>query len=108
MPTEKRATAATTSPGRCPTCKRRHKRTSEANRRLWAIYAAMSDKLRPDGKTYSPEQYHLYAKTRFLGCRDMELPGGKTLAIPNSSADLDADEFADFMASVEALAAEHG
>jgi hypothetical protein len=68
----------------------------------------MSDKLRPDGKVYSPEQYHLYAKQRFLGCRDLELPGGKVLTIPNSSADLDIDEFNEFMQAVETMAAEHG
>ena len=68
----------------------------------------MSDKLRPDGKTYSPEQYHLYCKTKFLGATEQNLPGGKTLIIPNSSADLDTDEFADFMGNVESLAAEHG
>jgi hypothetical protein len=68
----------------------------------------MSDKLRPDGKVYSPKQYHLYAKSRFLGSTDQELPGGKVMTIPNSSADLDVEEFSVFMEQVEALAAEHG
>ena len=68
----------------------------------------MSDKLRPDGKTYSPEQYHLYCKRRFLGATDRELPGGDVLTIPNSTADLDADEFNDYMQQVENLAQEHG
>lgn len=67
----------------------------------------MSSKLRPDGKVYSPEQYHLYCKTKFLGATEQSLPGGKTLVVPNSSADLDADEFANFLDQVEALAAEH-
>lgn len=68
----------------------------------------MSSKLRPDGKVYSPEHFHLYAKQRFLGCTDYELPGGKVVSIPNSSAELDVDDFNDFMAQVESLAAEHG
>lgn len=68
----------------------------------------MSNKLRPDGDEKSPETYHLYCKMRFLGATDYKLPNGQTLTIPNSSADLDADDFADFMGAVESLAAEHG
>lgn len=68
----------------------------------------MSNKLRPDGKTYSPEQFHLYCCQRFLGCTDFELPGGKVTTIPNSTADLDVDEFSNYMTQVETLAAEHG
>lgn len=107
MPTEKPATA-TTFLGRCPACGRRKKRSTDANRRLWALYAAMANKLRPDGNVYSPEHFHLYCKQRFLGATDYKLPGGTVLTIPNSSAELDADEFADFMGAVESLAAEHG
>lgn len=84
------------------------KRSSEANRRLWALYAAMADTLRPDGKVYTPTQFHLYCRERFLGSVDHSLPGGKTMTIPNSTADLDTDAFMDYMTQVEALAAEHG
>lgn len=94
--------------GRCPTCGRRKKRTTQANARLWAIYTALSNKLRPGGKVYSPEQYHLYYKQKYLGATDYDLPGGKVLSIPNSSADLDVAEFDEFMGKVEADAAEHG
>lgn len=97
------------SPGkRCPTCGRREKRSTEANRRLWALYGVMSSKIRPQGKTYSPEQFHLYCRQRFLGSTDFDLPGGKTVTIPNSTAELDVNDFADYMTAVEALAAEHG
>lgn len=65
----------------------------------------MSDKLEP---TRSPETYHLYCKKRFLGAKDHDLPNGETLTIPNSTADLDTDEFNEYMEQVEALAAEHG
>lgn len=67
----------------------------------------MSDKIRPDGKVYSPEQYHLYCKQRFLGAVDHDLPGGKVHTVLNSTADLDTDAFHDYMDQVEALAAEH-
>jgi len=65
----------------------------------------MSNKLRPER---SPYTYHLYCKKTFLGATDYKLPNGEVLTIPNSSSDLDADEFADFMGAVESLAAEHG
>lgn len=68
----------------------------------------MADELRPDGKVYTPTQFHLYCRERFLGATDFELPGGKTMTIPNSTAELDPAEFADYMTQVEALAAEHG
>ncbi len=99
----------TNSPhSRCLTCGRRHKRSSEANRRLWAIYGVMSNKLHPGGKTYSPEQFHIYCRQRFLGATDYDLPGGKVATIPNSTAELDVEEFSNYMTQVEALAAEHG
>jgi len=37
---------------------------------------------------------------------DFPLPNGKVLAIPKSTADLDVNEFADYMTAVEADLAE--
>ena len=93
---------------RCPTCHRRHKRTRSQNARLWKLYTALSDKLRPGGETYSPKQYHLYYKEKFIGATDYRLPNGKVLTIPNSTADLDVAEFSEYMEQVEADAAERG
>lgn len=64
--------------------------------------------MRPQGRTFSADQWHVYAKSRWIGCEDVTLPNGKTLAIPKSSAALDTAEFADYMTAVEAWAAEHG
>ena len=93
---------------RCPTCRRRIKRSSQANRLYWLLLHELADKLRPDGQQYSAEAFHTYYKSRFLGCDDVKLPNGKTLTIPRSSADLDIAEFADYVAQVEADAAERG
>lgn len=95
-------------PQRCPTCGQRPKRSTEANRRLWALYGALSSRLRPGGQVYSPEHFHLYYKQRFLGATDFALPTGEVLTIPNSSADLDTADFNVFMEQVEADAAERG
>lgn len=92
---------------RCPTCHRRLKRSSEANRRYWLIMHTISDKLRPQNVQHSPEVWHTYFKSRFLGCDEVVMPNKKTLLLPRSSADLDVAEFADYMTQVEQWAAEH-
>ena len=95
-----------TSPSRCPSCGRKHKRSNHANQRLWLLYHLAASKLHPGGNTYSAEQFHIYYKSRFLGCVDFPLPNGKVLAIPKSTADLDVSEFNEFMSAVEADLAE--
>ena len=93
---------------RCPTCGRREKRSNPANARYWLLLHTIAAKLRPGGKTYSADQMHIYYKSRFLGCDDVALPNGKVLTIPRSSADLDTAEFNEYLAKVEADAAERG
>lgn len=91
---------------RCPTCKRRHKRSTEANRRYWLLLHLIAENVRPEKQAYSAEVWHTYFKSRFLGCVEVKLPNGKTMPIPNSSADLDVGEFNDYMTKVEAWAGE--
>ena len=93
---------------RCPTCGRKHKRSNPANARYWLLLHELAAKLRPGGVAYSAEQFHCYYKSRFLGADDVKLPNGKTLTIPRSTAALDVAEFNDYMAKVEADAAERG
>lgn len=93
---------------RCPTCRRRMKRSSEANRRYWMLLHLLSEKLTPNGVTFSAEQFHLYYKSRFLGAQDVILPNGKTMLVVESSADLDTGAFSDYMTQVEADANERG
>jgi len=94
----------TSRSSRCPTCHRRIKRSSEANRRYWALLHAVSEKLRPGGKQYSAESYHLWAKSKWIGCDEMKLPNGAVLLMPRSSADLSTEKFADYMTQLEAWA----
>lgn len=97
-----------TSPSRCPTCFRKHRRSNPQNARYWLLLTMISEKLPVQGVTYSAEQFHIYFKSRFLGCDDVTLPNGKVIPMPKSSADLDINQFAEFMDKVEAWAAEHG
>jgi hypothetical protein len=102
---------------RCPTCHRKHKRGNPANARLWALYHEMAAKPWPDYDDdgvqigwvrHSAETFHIYYKSRFLGCDDFSLPNGKTLSIPRSTANLDVAEFSAYMDQVEADAALRG
>lgn len=68
----------------------------------------MAEKLKPEGKEYSPETWHTWAKMRFLGAEERKLPNGKTIVVPHSSAELDKDEFHDYVFQVEAFANERG
>ena len=100
---------------RCPTCGRRQRRSSEQNRRYWALMHEISEGIKPEGKQYSTEVWHEYFKQRYIGADEIELPNGKTLVRPHSSAELDmskgTDEqpsFNEYMERVEAWAAQHG
>ncbi len=93
---------------RCPTCKRKIKRSNDANRRYWALLHVMSEKINAHGGGYSADVWHWWAKSKFLGCDDIRLPNKKVLSIPKSTADLDTAEFNDYMTQVEAFANERG
>ena len=92
---------------RCPTCGRLKKRSTDANRRYWALLAEIAQELKPQGAQYSSETWHKYFCQRFLGADEVKLPNEKTLIIPHGSSDLDTAEFNDFMSRVESFGAEH-
>ena len=93
---------------RCPTCKRKKKRTSESNRRYWLLIHMISEKLKPQEVEYSTETWHTYFKLKFLGGNDVTMPNKKVIVVAKSSAELDKTEFHEFAFQVEAWANEHG
>jgi hypothetical protein len=95
-------------PKRCPVCGRPPKRSSEANRRYWALINAIAANLDVQGIYYSADSWHLYMKQRYLGADDVTLPNGKTIIQPKSTADLETAEFCDYMQQVEIWGHEHG
>lgn len=92
---------------RCPACKRKLKRSNNANARLWLLYHAIAEKLKPDGNTFGAEVWHTWAKSKFLGCDEVRMPNGKTMLILRSTADLDSAEFTEYMTKLEIWANEH-
>ena len=93
---------------RCPTCGRKYKRSTQANARYWLLLHLLSERLPVQGKTFSAETWHEYAKQRWIGCDDITLPNGKVVARGRSSAELDTAAFNDYMTQVEAWANEKG
>ncbi len=73
------------------------KRSTEQNRRLWAIYRAIAAQVEVDGKRFSDEVWHEHMKRKFLGCVD--LPNGDKMGV--STTTLSTAEFADYMQQVE-------
>src|SRR5690349_8573904 len=93
---------------RCPTCKRKRTRSSEANRRYWLLLHVISDKIKPQEQTYSADTWHVYMKQRYLGCVDTLMPNDKTVSVPRTTTELDTQEFNEYMLKVELWAGEHG
>jgi len=101
---------------RCPTCGRKQVRSTESNRRYWALLHVVAETVKPKGVQYSSEVWHEYMKLRYLGGETIALPNGKTMVQPNSSADLETHGntdtgqigFTEYMMMVEVWANEHG
>ena len=93
---------------RCPKCGRRKKRSTDANRRYWALLSEIANDIRPRDQSYSSDTWHRYFCQRFLGADEVRVPNEKTLIVPHGSSDLDVQEFNDFMMQVEEFAGRHG
>jgi len=92
---------------RCPTCGRLHKRSTQANRRYWALVSKCVP-LTFNGQRWSKRSWHEMFKDMFLPSRIVELPSGKSVVRDPDSSDLDTAEFNDFMTQVEVWCGERG
>lgn len=93
--------------------KRVYKRSSEQNRRYWAILGEISEGIpvnddRRGAVYYEPKAWHLYFRQKYIGCDDTLMPNGKTVTEPISTTTLDVGEFAEYMTQIEAWAASRG
>ena len=80
-------------------------RSSQANRRYWHILQRIAEAAAPAGKRFSKEAWHAYFAGEFIGWEDIPLVGGRS---PCSTSKLSVAEFADYVAKVEAWAAQEG
>ena len=83
-------------------------RSNPQNALYWLLLHKAAEQLRPGGQSFSAESYHALMKSKHLGCVDIPMPNGKVLAMPRSTANLDAGEFSDYFGKVEAELAQHG
>ena len=93
--------------------KRVYKRSTEQNRRYWAILGEISEGIpvnddRRGAVYYAPKAWHLYFRQKYIGCEDTKMPNGKTVTEPISTTTLDVGEFAEYMTQIEAWAAQRG
>ena len=97
-------------PSVCPYCGSgaEKKRSTYQNKLYWAILNLVSDQLYVKGSAFSSETWHEYFKQRYLGCKDVLLPNGKTISISRSTSGLPVDEFGEYVDRVQAWATEHG
>lgn len=85
----------------------RAKRSIEQNARYWALLNDIADLVKDEsGKLYSPETWHEYFKTKFIG-KDVILVDGEPELIAKSTTKLTIMEFGDYMQEVEVWATEH-
>ncbi len=93
---------------KCLTCGITLRRSTEANRRYWALLAEIADKVKVQGKLFGRQIWHEYFKEKLLGANEVTLPNGQTRIYSESSAELDTGEFNDYMTKIEVWAGEHG
>lgn len=80
----------------------RAKRSTQANRRYWALLNEIAANAWLDGRQFSAAAWHSWFAATFIGCED--LPGGGTVAI--STTTLNVEEFAAYMTRIEVYAAQ--
>ena len=78
------------------------KRSTDQNKRYWALLNEISAGAWLNGKQYSPEAWAEHFKRSFIGLE--ELPDGNSIGI--STTALDVAEFSAFMTRIEVYAAE--
>lgn len=78
------------------------KRSSEQNRRYWAILNEIAAGAWIGGRRYGADAWHEFFKARLIGLE--EVPDGRSVGI--STTTLSVSDFAEYMTKVEAYAVE--
>ena len=95
--------------GVCPTCGRMKKRSNPQNNRLHQLFTLIAANLKAaDGLYHHHLWWKVQFKDRWLAYEETPRSDGTMIYRMRSTAELDVDEFNDFMTQVEAWAAENG
>jgi hypothetical protein len=80
------------------------KRSTEQNRRYWALVTEIADQAWVDGKQFSKDAWHEHLAREFGVCKEVTLPSGEIALVRESTGDMDVATFSAFMQRVEVYA----
>lgn len=80
------------------------KRSTDQNRRYWALVTAIAKQAKIDGRQFGKDAWHEHLARRFGVCREMTLPDGASIMVRKSTADMDMQMFAAYLTRIVAYA----
>ena len=87
---------------------RKSKRSTEQNRRYWAILRDVSESVWLNGKRYPDEVWHEQFKRMLIGMEEIPMPDGTIVVRGISTATLDVAAFGQYMERIEQWCVEQG
>ena len=84
------------------------KRSSDQNKRYWALLREVAATVWVDGRQFSDEVWHTYFRQQFIGSDSVVMPDGKEVVTPISTTTLSVDEMGHYMRQIEQWCVEQG
>lgn len=82
------------------------KRSSDQNRRYWALITEVAEQAWVDGKQFSKDAWHELLARKFGVCKEITLPDGEIVLVRESTGDMDVATFTAYMTRIEVFAAQ--
>lgn len=82
------------------------KRSTDQNRRYWALVTEIAEQAWVDGKQFSKEVWHEHLARKFGVCKEITLPDGEIVLVRESTGDMDVQTFTAYMTRIEVYAAQ--
>jgi hypothetical protein len=82
------------------------KRSTDQNRRYWALVTDIAEQAWVDGKQFSKEAWHELLARQFGVCKEVTLPDGEIVLVRESTGDMDVATFGAYMTKIEVFAAQ--
>ena len=84
------------------------KRSSDQNRRMWALLREVAATVWIDGRQFSDEVWHEYFRQIFIGTNEIVLPDGAMTSRPISTTTLTVEDMSRYMDEIANWCTEHG
>lgn len=82
------------------------KRSTDQNRRYWALVTEVAEQAWIDGKQFSKDAWHELLARKFGVCKEITLPDGGIVLVRESTGDMDVQTFSAYMTRIEVYAAQ--